>query len=76
MVQDVVVPESLKMLVSVRDYPRILAQLRDWFPDEVACREYLEDIRWRDTLRRPIRGDRLMKRLTHKIPDGPFLSLV
>jgi len=48
MVQDVVVPESLKMPVPGHDYPRTWTQFLDWFPDEAACREYLEDIRWRD----------------------------
>jgi len=48
MVQDVVVPENLKMPVSGHDYPKTWSQFLDWFPDEAACREYLEDIRWRD----------------------------
>ena len=36
------------MPVSGRDYPRTWDQFLDWFPDESACREYLEGIRWRD----------------------------
>lgn len=42
------VPENLEMPVSGHDYPRTWDQFLDWFPDEAACREYLEDIRWRD----------------------------
>jgi transposase-like protein len=48
MVQDVVVPDKPKMPVAGRDYPRTWDQFLDWFPDEEACRRYLEDIRWRD----------------------------
>ncbi len=48
MVQDVVVPDTAKMPVSGRDYPRTWDQFHDWFPDEAACRRYLERIRWRD----------------------------
>ncbi|MCH8335806.1 MAG: IS1595 family transposase [Proteobacteria bacterium] len=36
-----------KMPVSGRDYPRTWDQFLDWFPDEAACRRYLEGIRWR-----------------------------
>ena len=35
------------MPVSGRDYPRTWDQFLDWFPDEAACRRYLEGIRWR-----------------------------
>ena len=35
------------MPVSGRDYPRTWDQFHDWFPDEAACRGYLESIRWR-----------------------------
>ncbi len=48
MVQDVVVPDKPKMPVAGRDYPRTWVQFLDWFPDEEACRRYLEGIRWRD----------------------------
>jgi len=48
MVQDVVVPDKPKMPVAGRDYPRTWDQFLDWFPDEEACRRYLEGIRWRD----------------------------
>ncbi len=34
------------MPVSGRDYPRTWDQFHDWFPDEAACRQYLEYIRW------------------------------
>ena len=36
------------MPVAGRDYPRTWDQFLDWFPDEAACRDYLESIRWRD----------------------------
>ena len=36
------------MPVAGRDYPRTWDQFLDWFPDEEACRRYLEGIRWRD----------------------------
>ena len=48
MVQDVVVPDKPNMPVAGRDYPRTWDQFLDWFPDEEACRRYLEGIRWRD----------------------------
>ncbi len=35
------------MPMSGRDYPRTWDQFLDWFPDEAACRRYLEGIRWR-----------------------------
>ena len=34
------------MPVSGRDYPSTWEQFLDWFPDEAACRTYLEHIRW------------------------------
>jgi transposase-like protein len=34
------------MPVSGRDYPRTWAQFLDWFPDDAACAEYLEGLRW------------------------------
>ncbi len=34
------------MPVSGRDYPRTWQQFLDWFPDDDACVEYLEGIRW------------------------------
>lgn len=36
------------MPVAGRDYPRTWDQFLDWFPDDDACRGYLEGIRWRD----------------------------
>lgn len=36
------------MPVAGRDYPQTWDQFLDWFPDDEACREYLEAIRWRD----------------------------
>ncbi len=36
------------MPVAGRDYPRTWVQFLDRFPDEEACRQYLEGIRWRD----------------------------
>jgi len=36
------------MPVPGHDYPRTWTQFLDWFPDEEACRQYLEGIRWRD----------------------------
>lgn len=46
MVQDVVVLDIPKMPVSGRDYPRTWDQFLDWFPDDDACTEYLEELRW------------------------------
>lgn len=34
------------MPVAGRDYPSTWEQLFDWFPDEAACRAYLEQVRW------------------------------
>ena len=31
-----------------RDYPRTWGEFLEWFPDEEACLEYLERLRWRD----------------------------
>ena len=30
------------------DYPRTYQEFRSWFPDDVACREYLGQLRWPD----------------------------
>jgi len=46
MAQDVVVSDIPKMPVSGRDYPRTWEQFLDWFPDDDACLEYLEGMRW------------------------------
>jgi len=46
MAQDVVVADNQEMPVSGRDYPRTWEQFLDWFPDDDACLEYLEGIRW------------------------------
>ena len=35
------------MPVAGRDYPRTWDQFLDWFPDDDACRRYLEGIRWK-----------------------------
>ncbi len=48
MVQDVVVADIQTMPVAGRDYPRTWDQFLDWFPDDGACIEYLEGIRWPD----------------------------
>ena len=48
MIQDVVVMDTSKMPVAGRDYPRTWEQFVNWFPDNDACIEYLEGIRWRD----------------------------
>lgn len=48
MTQDVVVADIQKMPVSGRDYPRNWTQFLDWFPNDDACLEYLEGIRWPD----------------------------
>jgi transposase-like protein len=42
-----VVPDKAKMPVAGRDYPRTWDQFLDWFPDDEACRQYLEAVRWR-----------------------------
>ena len=53
MAQDVVVSDIVKMPISGRDYPRTWDQFLDWFPDNDACLEYLEGIRWPDGFRCP-----------------------
>src|SRR5688572_23315850 len=30
------------------DYPRTYQEFKAWFPDDVACREYLGQLRWPD----------------------------
>jgi len=35
------------------DYPETVTELHDWFPDEAACRAYLERIRWPEGPRCP-----------------------
>ena len=30
------------------DYPRTYQEFREWFPDDVSCREYLSGLRWPD----------------------------
>lgn len=30
------------------DYPRTFQEFRDWFPDDDACLDYLEHLRWPD----------------------------
>jgi len=35
------------------DYPETVTELRDWFPDEAACRKYLERMRWPEGPRCP-----------------------
>ncbi len=40
------VSRSALTLVSGRDYPGTWNQFLDWFPDEEACLEYLEQLRW------------------------------
>lgn len=57
MVQDVVVPDTPKMPVSGRDYPRTWGQFLDWFHDDEACRHYLEGIRWGDGFLCPSCGE-------------------
>ena len=32
--------------VGGRDYPRTYQEFRSWFPDELACLEYLGQLRW------------------------------
>jgi len=46
--QDVVVPVQTPAaaLVPGRDYPRSYAELRAWFPDDDACLDFLEWLRW------------------------------
>ena len=39
-------PDSLNRPVAGRDYPRTWEQFLDWFPDETACLNYLEQLRW------------------------------
>ena len=38
------------------DYPRTYQELRAWFPDDVACREYLGRLRWPDGFSCPVCG--------------------
>lgn len=48
LVQDVAVaaPPPGASLKAGRDYPPSYAELRAWFPDDAACRDYLEWLRW------------------------------
>ena len=48
LVQDVVVPTQspATALKAGRDYPPSYAELRAWFPDDAACLDYLEWLRW------------------------------
>ena len=39
---------SVESPVGGVDYPRTYQQLRDWFPDDPSCREYLAGLRWPD----------------------------
>ena len=39
---------SSKALVSGRDFPATWDQFLDWFPDNAACLQYLEKLRWPD----------------------------
>ena len=41
------------MPVAGRDYPGSYAELLSWFPDEAACLDYLEWLRWPDGIRCP-----------------------
>src|SRR6266498_683995 len=38
------------------DYPRTYQEFRDWFPDDVACLEYLAGLRWPDGFVCPVCG--------------------
>ena len=38
-------PEKIRPVGGV-DYPRTYQEFRAWFPDDVACREYLGRLRW------------------------------
>ena len=46
------------------DYPRTYQEFRAWFPDDVACREYLGQLRWPDGFICP--RMRLRRRLAHR----------
>ena len=50
LVQDLVVPNQLPATARKpgRDYPPSYAELRAWFPDDAACLDYLEWLRWPD----------------------------
>jgi hypothetical protein len=39
--------------VDVLDYPQTVLELRERFPDEQACRDYLASLRWADGFRCP-----------------------
>ena len=49
-VQDIVMPTVVPafQLRAGVDYPRNYAELRAWFPDDAACLDYLEWLRWPD----------------------------
>ena len=38
------------------EYPRTVLEFRDWFADEVACRDYLARLRWPQGFRCPLCG--------------------
>jgi transposase-like protein len=41
------------------DYPRSYAELRSWFPDDAACVDYLDWLRWREGWSCPVCGGRV-----------------
>jgi hypothetical protein len=48
------------------DYPASYADLRSWFPDDRACLDYLDWLRWPEGFRRPLcAGEQAWK-----LPDG------
>ncbi|MGO9787972.1 MAG: IS1595 family transposase [Solirubrobacteraceae bacterium] len=53
------------MPVSGRDYPGSYAELLTWFPDEAACVDYLERLRWPEGFRCPRRAHRVGWRLSN-----------
>ena len=69
MVQDVVVTPQppASALRPGRDYPRTYADLRGWFPDDAACVDYLEWLRWPDGFVCPRCGHR-----GSRLKDGRF----
>lgn len=46
-----------------KDYPGSYAELRAWFPDDTACLDYLDWLRWPDGFACPHCGDRRSWRL-------------
>lgn len=48
------------------DYPRTFQEFRDWFPDDDACLDYLEGLRWPDGFVCPVCDGKVGWRITQR----------